>query len=92
MNVLPTLVTSEQLEVLKAQKILTSLDFVQCNNERLANIMGCNVSQVVKIHEKILAANNSHAVRSDRLLNARMKNTSIIEIGIPESVLLVIFL
>ena len=84
MNILSTLLTAEQQEALRAQKIVTPLDFVQCNNDRLASILGCNVSQVIKIHEKILAANNIQAVRSDQLLKARMKNTFIVETGIAE--------
>lgn len=77
-----SLLTADKLETLKAHKVFTSLDFVQSHNEKIANWIGCNVSEIIKMKEKILAANNSNPMRADRLCDNRLKSMAIIESGI----------
>ncbi|KAK4002568.1 hypothetical protein OUZ56_004383 [Daphnia magna] len=76
------LLTSDKLELLKAHKILTSLDFVQYNNDKIANLIGQNVSEIIKIKDQILAANNSKSLRADKLYEIILKRTTIIKSGI----------
>ena len=76
--------SDNQLDILRTHKIITSLDFVQFNNDRLVNMLSCNVSEIIKIKEKILDSNHSRAIGADRLYDSRLRNTSIIETGIPK--------
>jgi len=74
--------SDNQLDILRTHKIITSLDFVQFNNDRLVNMLSCNVSEIIKIKEKILDSNHSRAICADRLYDNRLRNTSIIETGL----------
>lgn len=74
--------TVEKLDVLKHRKIFTTLDFVQANNDKLSSWIGCNVSEIIKIKEKILASNNSKPMRADKLCDIRLHTTVFIESGI----------
>lgn len=76
------ILTVGKLEILKSHKIVTSLDFVQTNNDKLANWIECNVSEIIKIKEKILAVNNSKPTRADKLCDLRLQSTVIIKCGI----------
>ncbi|XP_057364771.1 DNA repair protein RAD51 homolog 4-like [Daphnia carinata] len=76
------LLTLDKLELLKAHKVLTSLDFVQYNNDKIANLIGQNVSEIIKIKDQILAANNSKPLRGDKLYEMLLKRMTIITSGI----------
>ncbi|KAI9562068.1 putative RAD51D [Daphnia sinensis] len=76
------LLTLDKLELLKAHKVLTTLDFVQYNNDKIANLIGQNVSEIIKIKDQILAANNSKPLRADKLYEMILKRTTIIKSGI----------
>lgn len=78
------LLTAQKLEVLKHHNIKTSLDFVQTNNDKVAHMIGCNVSEIIKIKETILNSNNSQAIRGDKLYDVALATTTIISTGIPE--------
>lgn len=76
--------TAEKLDVLKSHKVVTSLDFLQYNNERLTSIMGITVSDVIKIKEKILESNNIQPLRADKLCDLRLQSTLLLASGISE--------
>lgn len=76
------MLTSDKLELLKAHKILNSLDFVQYSNDKIANLIGQNVSEIIKIKDQILAANNSKPLRADKMYEIILKRTVIIKSGI----------
>jgi hypothetical protein len=76
------LLTKDKLELLKSHKILTTLDFVQYNNEKMANLIVQNVSEIIKIKDKILASNNSKPLRGDKMYDMLLKRTIMIHTGI----------
>lgn len=76
------LLTKEKLELLKSHKILTTLDFVQYNNDKMANLIVQNVSEIIKIKDKILASNNSKPMRGDKMFDMMLKRTVVINSGI----------
>jgi len=76
------LLTAQKLEVLKNHDIKTSLDFVQTNNDKIAHMIGCNVSEIIKIKEAILSLNNSQATRGDKLYDVTLTTTTLVGTGI----------
>ena len=77
------LLTVSKLEILKKHKISTSLDFVEYNNDKMANLIGVNVSEIIKIKDSILAGHNSKPIRADKWCDLRLQVSSvIIESGI----------
>lgn len=79
-----SLFTTERLDVLKTHKVVTSLDFLQCNNDKVAHYMGVTVSDVIKIKEKILDSNGIRPMRVDKLCDLRLQSTSLLATGISE--------
>ena len=86
------LFTSENLDLLRNHRIKTSLDFVQCNNEKLCTILSCPVVEIIKIKELILSSNGSKALRAGRMFQEVLKNTLVIGTGIKEYVVSVIYI
>ena len=79
------ILSSDQLDTLRGLKINTSLEFVQCNNDRLATALGCKVSDIVKCKTKLLNFNNVKALSGDKLSQRLLENSSV-STGIPELV------
>ena len=80
------LLSVKNLELLKNHNIRTSLDFVQTNNEKIVHIISSNVSEIIKIKEKILNFNNSQSVRGDKLYEFTLNATVLIATGFEQYV------
>jgi hypothetical protein len=60
----------------------TDLDFLLCPNEKVSKLLGVFQSEVIKMKEKILTANNCRGVRADKFCMLRLKTMSNLETGI----------
>ncbi len=76
------LLTAEKLKILKNHKIVTALDFVQYNNDKIANLIECNVSEIIKIKDVILTAHNCKPIRADKWCDMNLQTSDIFESGI----------
>ena len=76
------LFTLEKLEILKKNQIIKSLDFLQCHNDKIRAYLGVNLSEVIKMKEKILLSNNCKPIRADKLCDFVIKRTTSLETGI----------
>ncbi|EFX85045.1 hypothetical protein DAPPUDRAFT_314442 [Daphnia pulex] len=52
------------------------------NNDKMANLIVQNVSEIIKIKDKILASNNSKPMRGDKMYAMMLKRTVVIQSGI----------
>ena len=55
---------------------------MQYNNDKMANLIVQNVSEIIKIKDKILASNNSKPIRGDKMYDMLLKRTIMIHTGI----------
>lgn len=76
--------TSEKLDVLRNNKIKTSLEFLQANNDKIGLLLGCNIGEIIKIKETILELNNSKPIRGSNLYKICLHNTFVLKSGIEE--------
>ena len=78
------ILSDDKLDNLRKSKITTSLEFVQCNNDKIASIIGCNVSEIIQLKQKILSVNSSKPLVADKLYEKHLRSTIVIKTGIEQ--------